>query len=96
MCNDYISFMYKLPCRKLRLGAETQNGYKWVEGPSSAITGDQAEHRRNVRGPGGKRKRADAECPVKLVRHSATGCIDLTLNRSQYTLWTLLQLRGKS
>ena len=53
-------------CSKLRLGAETQNGYKWLDRPGSAVMGDQAEHRRSV-GPGGKRKRADSECPVKLV-----------------------------
>lgn len=53
-------------CSKLRLNAETQNGYKWpVDRPG---TGDQAEHRKSV-GPGGKRKRAESECPVKLVSH---------------------------
>ncbi|KAL3146596.1 hypothetical protein ABBQ32_000832 [Trebouxia sp. C0010 RCD-2024] len=47
---------------KLRLGAETSNGYRWVDKPGGAVMGDQAEHRRNV-GPGGKRKRAEPECP---------------------------------
>ena len=51
---------------KLRLGAETSNGYKWIERPGSAVLGDQAEHRRLV-GPGGKRRRAESECPVRLV-----------------------------
>ena len=53
-------------CSKLRLGAETSNGYKWIDRPGSAVMGDQAEHRRLV-GPGGKRRRAESECPVRLV-----------------------------
>ncbi|DBA88985.1 TPA: hypothetical protein ACH3X2_000206 [Trebouxia sp. C0005] len=50
---------------KLRLNAETANGYKWVDRPPSAVGGDQADHRKSL-GPGGKRKRAESECPVKL------------------------------
>lgn len=50
--------------------AETSNGYRWVDKPGSVVMGDQAEHRRNV-GPGGKRKRAESECPVRVVGLSA-------------------------
>ncbi len=49
-----------------RLNAETANGYKWVDRPPSAVGGDQADHRKSM-GAGGKRKRAESECPVKLV-----------------------------